>query len=178
LTWTNASREASLTKLKPFPKHTYGSLNDLLSDISAVLSNHKHLRKALRGNLVSAAFRERLMLVVTQVNDCRYCSSFHTAEAIRVGISADEIDLLKGGSIPDDLPPFEHTAIRYARHWAEFSAEPAEAELSRLVEFYGQETADAIQILLRMIRIGNLSGNTWDSWLYRLSSGRWGLPQT
>jgi hypothetical protein len=82
------------------------------------------------------------------------------------------------GDIQFSAPPSERAALRYARHWAERNASPADAEVKGLIEVYGQEIADAIHILLRMIRIGNLSGNTLDSRLYRLSSGRWGLPQS
>jgi hypothetical protein len=67
------------------------------------------------------------------------------------------------------LPASELAAIHYARHWAENNTKSTDVEKKRLIEIYGQETADAIYILLRMIRIGNLSGNTWDSWLYRLT---------
>jgi len=39
---------------------------------------------------------------------------------------------------------------------------------------YGVEKADAIDLVLRMIRFANLSGNTWDYLLHRLSFGRFG----
>lgn len=166
----------SLRHPKPFPKRTYNNLWELFSDIKVILKNRAHVRRAMRGNLISPDFRERLMLVVTQVNNCRYCSSYHTTEARKVGISVDEIKLLMQGNISPSTPPSELAAMHYARHWADSNAKPAEAEINRLIKVYGQEIADSIHILLRMIRIGNLSGNTLDSWLYRLSSGRWGLP--
>ena len=40
---------------------------------------------------------------------------------------------------------------------------------------YGVEKFDAIEMILRMIRVGNLSGNLWDYILYRISFGHWGL---
>ena len=33
----------------------------------------------------------------------------------------------------------------------------------------------ALETVLRMIRTGNLAGNTWDYLLFRLSNGRWGM---
>jgi hypothetical protein len=45
------------------------------------------------------------------------------------------------------------------------------------VEIYGEEKAEAIEIVLRMIRSGNLLGNLWDYWLFRLSFGRLGLQE-
>ena len=40
---------------------------------------------------------------------------------------------------------------------------------------YGEEKAAAIHIVLRMIRMGNLMGNTADYILYRLTFGRAGV---
>lgn len=165
-----------MMKRGPFPKRTYGSLAELLSDLSAILSNRTHVKQALRGDLVSPVFRERLMLVVTQINDCRYCSRFHAVQAFNVGVTKKDINMLQVGIIPDGTPQSEITALQFARHWAERNAKPDPAEQTRLEEAYGQETANAIHILLRMIRIGNLTGNTWDYWLYQLSFGRLGLP--
>lgn len=165
-----------MKKIRPFPKRTYGSPAELLSDVFILLSNHGLIRKAFRDSLVSPAFRERLMLVVTQVNNCRYCSRFHSAEALRVGVAEKDIHVFQAGSIPADTPASEVAALQYAQHWAEFNANPDPAEVKKLEATYDLETVRAIHILLRMIRIGNLTGNTWDSWLYRLSFGRLGLP--
>ena len=35
------------------------------------------------------------------------------------------------------------------------------------------EKAEAIHLMLHMIRLGNLLGNTWDYILFRVSFGRW-----
>ena len=37
--------------------------------------------------------------------------------------------------------------------------------------------AELINLVLRMIRVGNLWGNTWDLLLYRISFGRWGMAR-
>jgi hypothetical protein len=39
---------------------------------------------------------------------------------------------------------------------------------------YGGEKAKAIHVILRMIRIGNLLGNSWDYLIYRISFGKIG----
>ena len=64
-----------------------------------------------------------------------------------------------------------------AFHWAESDAQPDNITVQRLVDEYGQDKADAIQIVLRMIRMGNLSGNLLDYWLYKLSFGRLGITE-
>ena len=65
-------------------------------------------------------------------------------------------------------------AILYAQHWAEADGSPDEEARARIVELYGAETTNVIDLALRVIRIGNLMGNTWDGLLYRVSLGRWG----
>ena len=65
----------------------------------------------------------------------------------------------------------------YARHWAEADGSPAEEARARIIELYGAEAADAIDLALRVIRIGNLMGNTWDGLLYRVPLGRWGTSE-
>jgi len=65
----------------------------------------------------------------------------------------------------------------YAHHWAETNAQPDPAVRAKLLATYGAETARAIEFVLRMIRVGNLLGNTGDYILYRLSSGRLGVAR-
>ncbi|MFC2009044.1 hypothetical protein ACFLUT_03220 [Chloroflexota bacterium] len=46
--------------------------------------------------------------------------------------------------------------------------------MDRQQQTYGAEKADAIHLVLRLIRMGNLMGNTWDYFLHRISFGKWG----
>ena len=128
----------------------------------------------MQGDLVSYAFRERLMLAVTAVNGCRYCSYYHTKEALKAGLPEDELQKLLAGVV-DDAPAEELPALLYAQHWAETDGESETAVRQKLEETYGPARAEAIDTVLHMIRTGNLLGNTGDYWLYRLSFGRWGL---
>ena len=114
------------------------------------------------------------MMAVTAVNQCRYCSYFHAQESLKAGLSPQEIRQLQDG-IVDQAPTEELPALLYAQHWAESEAQPDLAARQKLVEIYGLDRAEAIEAVLRLIRIGNLSGNTGDYWLYRLSWGRWGF---
>jgi AhpD family alkylhydroperoxidase len=161
--------------MEKFTRRTYRSLREFYMDMRYILAKRSSLRKAGRGGLVSYTFRERLMLVVTEVNGCRYCSYFHAQEALKAGISKEELKDLLDGCIPEGSSEEEIPALLYAQHWAESNAHPDPEAERRLLEAYGREKADSIQIILRMIRMGNLLGNTGDYWLYRLSFGRWGL---
>lgn len=129
----------------------------------------------MRGGL-SPQFRERLMLAVTAVNECRYCAYFHLKAADAAGLSEGESRALLHRRL-DQAPPEELPALLYAQHWAERDAQPEPAMRERLIETYGPAQADRIELVLRLIRIGNLLGNTFDAVLYAASAGRLGHPQ-
>ena len=156
-----------------FSKRTYNSPREFLSDVLFPFKNRRKLLWVMSGTLISPAFRERLMLAVTAVNGCRYCSYFHTGEALKSGLSQEEISRLLSRESAA-CPTEEVSAVIYAQHWAESNAHPDPIALQKLQEISGREKTDAIHLVLRMIKIGNLFGNSWDYLLYRLSFGNWG----
>ncbi|OIO96277.1 MAG: hypothetical protein AUK03_04240 [Anaerolineae bacterium CG2_30_64_16] len=162
--------------MKTFRRRIYHGPADLRADFSYISQHRTLVRRAMR-ELISHAFRERLMLVVTEVNGCRYCSYYHAREALKSGISSAELAALLAGQIPADAPAGEHVALAYAQHWAETDAHPDPEAVQKLIETYGEEKAAAIDLILRMIRVGNLLGNTADYLLYRLSFGRLGVRE-
>jgi len=162
--------------MKPFDRRTYHSPRQLLHDIRSVARRRSDVRSLIHGETLSAAFRERLMLAVTEVNQCRYCAYYHARQALVEGLSEDELQALTEGQF-DNSPIEERPALLYAQHWAEADGSPDEEARARIVELYGSEIADAIDLALRVIRIGNLMGNTWDGLLYRVSLGRWGTTE-
>jgi AhpD family alkylhydroperoxidase len=113
------------------------------------------------------------MLVVTAVNRCRYCSYAHAREALSTGISQVEIEALASGMF-EGSPPEEVPALLYAQHWAEMNGEPETSVREQVVERYGERVVEMMELALRMIRAGNLSGNTFDYLLHRVSFGRLG----
>ena len=157
-----------------FRRRRYHSPGELWRDLSSIVRKRRHLRRAMSSGLLSPAFRERLMMVVTTVNNCRYCSYAHTRLALRAGVSDEEMRDLLAGGIPRDAPANELVALAYAQHWAECNASPDDQERERVRDVYGVGTADAVEAVLHMIRTANLTGNTWDALLHRLSFGRWG----
>ena len=157
--------------MKQFNRRLYGSFGEFLADVRTVMSNRKDIRAMMHSETLSPAFRERLFLAVTQVNGCRYCSYFHAQQALTQGISEEEIRAI-GDGLLDKCPADELTALCYAQHWAETNAQPATEADARLLETYGDEPVAQIELALRMIRIGNLTGNLLDYILFRLSFGR------
>ena len=114
------------------------------------------------------------MLAVTAVNGCRYCSWFHTRQALGSGLAEEEIRDLLAGDIAN-CPLDEAVAVMYAQHWAESDAHPDPEAIRRLEQTYGPQKTEAIHLMLRMIRMANLLGNSWDFLIYRISFGRKGV---
>ncbi len=157
-----------------FKKRIYKNPKDIFSDLWFPIRNRGRLREITRKELISPALQERLMLAVTAVNGCRYCSYFHTKQALKSGITAEEISHLLAGDVAD-CPGNEAVAVAYAQHWAESDGHPDPEAVQRLQQTYGHERTEAIHSILRMIRMGNLLGNSWDYLIYRISFWRKGV---
>ena len=161
-----------MSPVKGFHKRTYNSLKELVKDLAFPFRKRTQLREIKAKGLLSPAFRERLMLVVTAVNGCRYCSYFHTKQALKTGITPEEINQLLSGTV-DNCPEDESVAMIYAQHWAESDTHSDPEAVIKMQQTYGVEKTEAIHLMLRMIRIGNLLGNSWDYLLYRISFRKW-----
>lgn len=121
---------------------------------------------------VASDWRERLMLAVTGVNDCRYCRAVHSRWARAVDVPAGEIDGLLAGEIAPTIPEAQHFAIAFARHYAETEQQPDPARLRELRETYGDDRAEELIRYLDAIFFANVSGNTFDAFLRRLRGQR------
>ena len=166
--WVMTSEEGKTFKIR---RRTYRNFGQVGEDISFMIKNRKKISMIMKGNLISPSFRERLMLSVTAVNNCRICSYVHTKQALLSGLSKEETEMLLNGVI-DNCPDKEIAALFYAQHWADTDANPDPKAKQKLVETYGKDTAEVIELVLRVIRVGNLVGNTWDYFLYRFSFSR------
>ncbi len=160
-------------KMAGFNRRLYRSLSEFLTDVRILITRRRDIRTLVRGGVITSAFRERLMLTVTAVNRCRYCSYGHAQAALSQGISEEEIEAL-GKGLFDGSPVEEIPAMLYAQHWAETNAEPETTARDQVVARYGDNVVEMIELALRMIRVGNLTGNTFDYLLHRFSFGRLG----
>ena len=169
VTWVVTSEEGKIFTMR---RTTYSTFGQFWEDASFAIKNRKKVGLVMKGDLISPAFRERLMLTVTAVHNCRICTYVHSKQALLSGLSREETEMLLKGVI-DNCPDKEIPALFYAQHWADTDANPDPKAQHKLVKTYGQDTVEVIELVLRVIRMGNLVGNTWDYFLYRLSFGRW-----
>jgi AhpD family alkylhydroperoxidase len=149
-----------------FSKRIY-TPRSLIEDFLDILDHFPEFRSAVRSQRISRAFTEKIMLAVTAVNGCRYCSHGHARMALASGVSPEEVDLLLSGEV-GHVSPDQAPALFFAQHYAESEGHPDPAMVKTLVETYGQERARDILAHIRMITLGNLSGNTFDALLSRL----------
>ena len=149
-----------------FTKRVYTPAR-LLKDLRGIFEHFEDLRQANRSGRISKAFSEKIMLAVTQVNGCRYCSYGHSRAALAAGVSQAELKRLLAGEV-DGFAEDETVALTFAQHYAESGCQPDPAALQQLQETYGEQTSQDILAYLRMITFGNLYGNTFDALLNRL----------
>jgi AhpD family alkylhydroperoxidase len=149
-----------------FRKRIFNS-SDMFRHLGEILRHSTELPSTFRDPKVNAAFRERILLAVTSVNQCRYCEWMHTDLALSSGISKEEVAALMGSSA-DLVPESEQAAVRYAVHYAESNAQPDAARMQELYQVYGGKTARSIENYIRLIFFANLSGNTFDAFISRL----------
>jgi AhpD family alkylhydroperoxidase len=155
-----------------FRRRIYHNWGQIWRDLKSPMKN----RGVLRSGLVSYAFRERLMLTVTEVNGCRYCSYFHAQEALKAGLSEAETRSYLQGNL-NHAPADELPALFYAQHWADRDGQPEKTLRQEFYKTYGSNKAEAIETVLHMIRMGNLLGNLGDYILYKISFGHLGLTK-
>jgi AhpD family alkylhydroperoxidase len=154
---------------KKFRKRIYSGPDALLRDAFFLFRNARNIP----GCRMPRAFRERLILTVSAVNSCRYCSFFHSRAALLSGISTEEIASLSDRAF-DSTPPEEIPALLYAQHWAESDGNPEKQAMEKFANHYDKKKSECIEYILRSARMANLLGNSFDYVLYKLSLGRIG----
>ena len=152
-----------------YPRRKYDSWGEFLADMRFMYARRATIRTAM--HTLSPAFRERLMLAVTHINECRYCAHYHSKAALVDGLAAEEIaELLEG--VVDNCPADEMPAVLYAQHWAETEGAPEPDARQKLTDTYTEAEVTAIDLILRMIKIGNYAGNTLAYIRYCLPGGK------
>ena len=79
--------------MKHFSKRTF-DLPLLVRSLGSAVVHLPVLAAALLIPSTSRALREKVMLAVTSVNDCRYCSYVHTRLALANAVDLDELQQL------------------------------------------------------------------------------------
>jgi AhpD family alkylhydroperoxidase len=137
----------------------FHNVKDFFTALSRMVQGTKFLKQAADGKRIAPALAEKIMLAVTSVNECAYCSYLHTQTALAAGVEEKRIREILSGAF-DNGNPQETIALLYAQHWAESRGATAEQARTRLAEYYGPDLASQIEGYLRIIYMGNMCSNT------------------
>jgi AhpD family alkylhydroperoxidase len=145
---------------------------NFLRTVGNVLASGPVLVRALFRPKISPALREKIMLGVTSVTDCRLCQWGHTHWAIAKGVPLEEVNRILGSEVEalKALDPAEATAILFAQHYAENLDQFDTESIVNLRKFYSTVQVDEILAYVRAITLGSLTGNTLDAFLGRFRS--------
>ncbi|HPE15404.1 MAG TPA: carboxymuconolactone decarboxylase family protein [Oscillospiraceae bacterium] len=132
------------------------------------MRTYKYTARAKKDGSLNAKLIERVMLAVTEVNQCPLCSYGHTRMALATGMSHEEIQNLLSHSL-DSVPDGELEAILFAQHYADSRAQPSTEAWRRVADLYGEAKARGILGAVRMITFGNTYGIVLSSIKGRLS---------
>lgn len=136
-------------------------------DALGLLMHLPDLLSAVIGERVNPSFAEKIMLALTAVNDCRYCSYVHARMARRSEVSKLQVErLLSGQSV--GFAEKEAEALAFARHYAQTGGHPDPETWRDLRGYYGLAVARDILSYVRLIYFANLSGNAVDAFLSRV----------
>ena len=156
-----------------FSKRTFEGFGHFGKSLGAVWAVRGALPGILSGKSIPAPFRERLMLAITAVNRCRYCAFVHCKAALSAGVSREQLDGIFAHDFAN-APEEERVALAYAQHWAEMKGHPDADAVAKIEETYGAEMARTIEATLVFMNLNNLSGNTVDWVLNKISFGALG----
>lgn len=151
---------------KTFAKRTF-TLPLLLRSFGSFVLYTPFRLIALVKPATSRSLREKVIIAVTSVNDCRWCSWLHTGIALKHGVNLDELKSLLGSGTFGTDAEREATAILFAQHFADTCRHPTPAGRLALAKQFTRYQRLEIMAWIHFIYFTNLSGNSADAWLAR-----------
>jgi uncharacterized peroxidase-related enzyme len=122
---------------------TISTVVQTMANSPAVLRGYLKLNDALAGGALSARLRELIALAVAEVNASQYCISLHTAGAMSLGVSGDDLTACRRFSSAD---PKEEAALQFAFRIVITRGEASAEDLERIRQA-GYSDAEIIEII-------------------------------
>ena len=136
-------------------------------DIKKFFAHSDAFVETMTNPIISKAFSESVSLAVTQVNGCKFCSYYHAKNALKAGMTEDEVEFLLSGGF-DNAPKEQLEALLFAQHYAETKGNPDPVTSQKLLDTYGKEKTKDIMSHILVIMLSNLHGNTFEALKLRL----------
>jgi AhpD family alkylhydroperoxidase len=126
----------------------------LIVSAALAFAENTYLKKR---KLLNLQWKERLMLAVTEVNQCTMCSWMHTNIALKAGIKDEEIKNILSGSY-DEVPEKQLLSILYAQDYANRKEVINPEFKAKLIETYGVPRSRMIQNVIAVITMTTSMG--------------------
>jgi AhpD family alkylhydroperoxidase len=149
---------------------TLQSAGEFLALLVDIFRTMFGLRSIAAENRISPQLSEKLMLAVTGVNECLYCSYLHTRTALEKGVPPDLIEELLAGNV-SGISPEELPAVLYAQHFASTGGAVSDEARRTVVERYGEDMVRHMEGFIKIVHFGNLTSNTVYAFENRLLEG-------
>jgi len=160
--WLSKAYSRSRASCPPFAKRSYTDVEQLTTDLRAIWVAPQDLRSLRQDARITHPLIEKIMLAISGANGCRLCSGAQARYAARQGLSSTEIDSLLRGEISyataDEAP-----ALVFAQHFAHEGGRPDPDMVHRIEEIYGPAMAQDLMVLMRVVLLINLVGNSIDA---------------
>jgi AhpD family alkylhydroperoxidase len=111
---------------------------------------------------ISKPFRQRIFLAISGVNGCSMCSFVHTKIALQEGMQVDEIKEVLQGEY-NNIPKEEVIGVLFAQDYAASKEQIDPKSWDRLVKEYGEQKAQCVLHVARIITFTTTIGITLDS---------------
>lgn len=151
---------------KTFAKRTF-TMPLLLRSFGALIGCMPLQGVALVKPATSRALREKVIIGVTSVNDCRWCSWLHTGLALKHGVDLEKLQSLLASGTFGTVDDREATAVLFAQHFADTRRHPTPEARLALARHFTLHQRLEIMAWIHFIYFANLSGNSADAWLAR-----------
>ncbi|MCG3253671.1 MAG: carboxymuconolactone decarboxylase family protein [Candidatus Heimdallarchaeota archaeon] len=151
-----------MASINTFHKRRY-TFQSLFKDIKQLIANFQQVKETFTSNRISRQFAERIMLSVTSINNCIYCSYGHSGAALKSGAYEAEIISIFDNSF-ESCKEDEIVALNFAKHCARSNNNPTKKEKEKLVNYYGLQKARDVLVYIQIITLGNLMGNAVEAY--------------
>ena len=118
--------------------------------------------------LIDKNFSSSIMLAVTEVNGCFYCTYYHVNIAFKTGSNDEELESLLSGDLKTTKKE-QHVALLFAQHYADVHGLYDKEMFKHVIEVYGEKQARGILSTIRLIMMGNAYGIAVNCFKLRLS---------
>ena len=137
-------------------------------DIKKFIKHADSFIEAQLNPVISKQFSESVSLAISQVNGCKLCSYTHAKNALKAGMTEEEVEFLMTGEGFDKAPKEQLEALLYAQHYAETKGNPDKEATQKLLDTYGEEKVKDIMASILMMNLTNLHGNVMEAFSLRL----------